>query len=152
MSANETTQVTAVPTFDCRQTFVETLIELATADKRIVAVCNDSVGSSNLGAFAKQFPDRLVNVGIAEQNMVGVAAGLANGGFLPFVCAAGPFLSGRATEQVKADIAYSSFFGGKKVSGTDPVANTAGQPQTYASHTNPLYDRDFLSVSVSYSF
>lgn len=52
----------------------------------------------------------------------------------------------------QADIAYSSFFGGKKVSGTDPVANTAGQPQTYASHTNPLYDRDFLSVSVSYSF
>ncbi len=52
----------------------------------------------------------------------------------------------------QADIAYSSFFGGKEVSGTDPVANTAGQPQTYASHTNPLYDRDFLSVSVSYSF
>lgn len=47
MSANETAQVSAVPTFDCRQTFVETLIELATADKRIVAVCNDSVGSSN---------------------------------------------------------------------------------------------------------
>ena len=44
MSANETAQVTAVPTFDCRQAFVETLIELAQADKRIVAVCNDSVG------------------------------------------------------------------------------------------------------------
>lgn len=109
MSANETAQVAAVPTFDCRQAFVETLIELTQADKRIVAVCNDSVGSSNLGAFAKAFPDRLVNVGIAEQNMVGVAAGLANGGFVPFVCAAGPFLSGRATEQIKADVAYSNF-------------------------------------------
>ena len=109
MSANETAQISAVPTFDCRQAFVETLIELTQADDRIVAVCNDSVGSSNLSAFAKQFPDRLVNVGIAEQNMVGVAAGLANGGFLPFVCAAGPCLSGRATEQVKADIAYSNF-------------------------------------------
>lgn len=109
MSANETTQVSAVATYDCRQTFVDTLIELAQTDKRIVAVCNDSVGSSNLGAFAKQFPDRLVNVGIAEQNMVGVAAGLANGGFMPFVCAAGPFLSGRATEQIKADLAYSNF-------------------------------------------
>jgi len=108
MSANESSQVSPVPLFDCRQTFVETLIELAQADKRIVAVCNDSVGSSNLGAFAKQFPDRMINVGIAEQNMVGVAAGLANGGFVPFVCAAGPFLSGRATEQVKADIAYSN--------------------------------------------
>ena len=109
MSAGEVVQNSAVPTFDCRQAFVETLIELAQVDDRIVAVCNDSVGSSNLGAFAKQFPSRLINVGIAEQNMVGVAAGLANGGFLPFVCAAGPFLSGRATEQVKADIAYSNF-------------------------------------------
>ncbi|HRP22504.1 DUF1302 domain-containing protein [Thauera sp.] len=52
----------------------------------------------------------------------------------------------------QADIAYSTFFGGKKIGGTDPVANTAGQAQTYASHTNPLYDRDFLSISVSYSF
>ena len=110
MSANETSNVASgVPTFDCRQTFSETLIELAQADHRIVAVCNDSIGSSNLGAFAKAFPDRLINVGIAEQNMVGVAAGLANGGFIPFVSAAGPFLSGRATEQVKADIAYSNF-------------------------------------------
>ena len=110
MSANETNNLAAnAPTFDCRQTFAETLIELAQADERIVAVCNDSVGSSNLGAFAKAFPNRLINVGIAEQNMVGVAAGLANGGFVPFVCAAGPFLSGRATEQIKADVAYSNF-------------------------------------------
>ncbi|TCL71329.1 transketolase C-terminal domain-containing protein [Rhizobium sp. BK251] len=96
-------------TFDCRVTFAETLIAMAEADERIVAVCNDSVGSSNLNAFRDRFPDRLINVGIAEQNMVGVAAGLANGGFIPFVCAAGPFLSGRATEQVKADIAYSNY-------------------------------------------
>ena len=110
MSANETNALAnAVPTYDCRQTFVDTLIDLAQTDERIVAVCNDSVGSSNLGAFAKAFPERLINVGIAEQNMVGVAAGLANGGFIPFVCAAGPFLSGRATEQVKADVAYSNF-------------------------------------------
>ncbi len=96
-------------TFDCRVAFSEKLIALAEADPRIVAVCNDSVGSSNLNAFRDRFPDRLINVGIAEQNMVGVAAGLANGGFIPFVCAAGPFLSGRATEQVKADVAYSNY-------------------------------------------
>ncbi len=96
-------------TFDCRQAFVEELIALAREDSRIVAVCNDSVGSSNLLAFKKEFPDRLINVGIAEQNMVGVAAGLANGGLLPFVCAASPFLTGRALEQIKADVAYSNF-------------------------------------------
>jgi transketolase len=95
--------------FDCRVAFAETLAALARENPRIVAVCNDSVGSSNLGAFQKEFPDRLVNVGIAEQNMVGVAAGLANGGFVPFVCAAGPFLTGRALEQIKADIAYNLY-------------------------------------------
>jgi len=92
---------------DCRVPFAETLIELAEADERVVAVCNDSIGSSNLGEFAKRFPERLINVGIAEQNMIGVGAGLANAGLIPFVCGAGPFISGRATEQLKADIAYS---------------------------------------------
>jgi len=96
-------------TFDCRVAFVEQLLELARQDRRIVVVCNDSVGSSNLVAFAKEFPDRLVNVGIAEQDMVGVAAGLANGGFIPFVSAAAPFLTGRAMEQIKADVAYSNY-------------------------------------------
>ena len=93
---------------DCRVAFAETLIDLASCDDRIVVVCNDSVGSSNLGGFRERFPDRLVNVGIAEQNMVGVAAGLANAGFIPFVSAASPFLTGRATEQIKADIVYSN--------------------------------------------
>ncbi len=95
--------------FDCRVAFADELAALAQADPRVVAVCNDSVGSSNLVAFRQAFPERLVNVGIAEQNMVGVAAGLANGGLRPFVCAAAPFLTGRALEQIKADIAYSGF-------------------------------------------
>jgi transketolase len=102
-------ETTTAATFDCRQVFAETLIDLARRDPRIVAVCNDSVGSSNLIAFQKEFPDRLINVGIAEQNMVGVAAGLANGGFVPFVCCAAPFLTGRALEQIKADIAYNGY-------------------------------------------
>jgi len=97
------------PTFDCRAAFAETLTELAKSDERIVAVCNDSVGSSNLVGFQKSFPNRLVNVGIAEQNMVGVGAGLANAGFIPFVCGAGPFLTGRALEQIKVDVAYNGF-------------------------------------------
>ncbi|MDM0056075.1 transketolase family protein [Variovorax fucosicus] len=95
--------------FDCRVAFADELTALAQQDPRIVAVCNDSVGSSNLVAFRAAFPDRVINVGIAEQNMVGVAAGLANGGYLPFVCAAAPFLTGRALEQIKADVAYSNF-------------------------------------------
>ncbi|MAU96698.1 MAG: transketolase [Fulvimarina sp.] len=92
---------------DCRDALTATLEELAAANSDIVAVCNDSVGSSKLGGFKAKFPDRLINVGIAEQNMVGVGAGLANGGKIPFVCAAAPFLTGRALEQIKADVAYS---------------------------------------------
>lgn len=95
--------------FDCRKAWAETLETLAAEDRRVVAVVNDSVGSSNLGGFEKSYGDRLVNVGIAEQNMVGVGAGLANGGLIPFVSAASCFLSGRALEQIKADIAYSEY-------------------------------------------
>lgn len=93
---------------DCRDAFVSVLERLGADNSRIVAVCNDSVGSSKLGGFKAKWPERLVNVGIAEQNMVGVGAGLANGGLLPFVCGAACFLTGRALEQIKADIAYSN--------------------------------------------
>lgn len=94
--------------FDCRDAFARTLETLAESDERIVAVVNDSIGSSKLGGFGKRFPERLVNVGIAEQLMVGVGGGLANGGKIPFVSAASCFLTGRSLEQVKADIAYSN--------------------------------------------
>ncbi|MBN8629413.1 MAG: transketolase family protein [Rhodobacterales bacterium] len=94
---------------DCRNIWVSTLETLAEADPRIVAVVNDSVGSSKLNSFQKKFPDRVINVGIAEQVMVGVGAGLANGGHVPFVSAASCFITSRALEQVKADIAYANF-------------------------------------------
>jgi transketolase len=94
--------------FDCRDAFASTLEDLARKDPRVVAVCNDSVGSSKLVRFKELFPERLINVGIAEQNLVGVGAGLANGGRLPFVCGASCFLTARALEQIKADVAYSA--------------------------------------------
>ena len=93
--------------FDCRDAFTAALEAAAVENGDIVAVVNDSVGSSKLAGFRDRFPERLVNVGIAEQNMVGVSAGLANGGKIPFVCGAAPFLTGRALEQIKADVAYS---------------------------------------------
>jgi transketolase len=93
--------------FDCRDAFAQALEDVALHDPRICAVVNDSVGSSKVGDFAKRFPERLINVGIAEQTMVGLAAGLANAGKIPFVCAASCFLTGRALEQIKADVAYS---------------------------------------------
>jgi transketolase len=93
---------------DCRDAWASALLTLAENDDRIVAVVNDSVGSSKLGSFQARHPNRLINVGIAEQVMVGVGAGLANGGHVPFVSAASCFLAGRALEQIKADVAYSN--------------------------------------------
>jgi transketolase len=108
ISTPQQSSVADRPRFDCRNAYVETFAQLAQQDHRIVGVVNDSVGSSKLDAFKKAFPDRLINVGIAEQDMVGVAAGLANGGRIAFVSAASCFLTARALEQIKADVAYSN--------------------------------------------
>jgi transketolase len=97
----------AVQLFDCRDAYVSVLEEIAAADARVCAVANDSLSSAKLKSFKAKFPDRFINVGIAEQNMVGVAAGLANGGMIPYVCAASCFLTARAMEQVKVDLAYA---------------------------------------------
>lgn len=94
--------------YDCRDAFAQALREIAKADARVVVVVNDSVGSTKLGNLKSEFPDRFFNVGIAEQNLIGVGAGLANGGKIPFVCGASPFLTGRGLEQIKVDAAYSN--------------------------------------------
>lgn len=94
--------------YDCRDAYVDAVLAAAEKDDRVVAVVNDSVGSSKLAPFAAKHPDRLVNVGIAEQAMVGVAAGLADGGRVPFVSAASSFLTARALEQIKVDVGYSN--------------------------------------------
>ena len=92
---------------DIRDGFARALVDLATEDESVVALCNDSLGSSKLEVFKERFPDRVFNVGIAEQDLVGIAAGLANGGKKPFACGASCFLTGRALEQIKVDVAYS---------------------------------------------
>ena len=94
--------------FDCRDAFAAALDRVAERDNRIVIVVNDSIGSSKLAGFRKRWPERTINVGIAEQNMVGVGSGLANGGKVPFVSAASCFLTARALEQIKADVAYTN--------------------------------------------
>ena len=96
------------PRFDCRDAYSSELEAMAASDPRIVAVVNDSVSSTKLKKFRERFPDRFVNVGIAEQNMVGVGAGLALGNMLPYVCGASCFLTARANEQVKVDLGYTN--------------------------------------------
>ena len=107
VSATPRAAGTGAQLFDCREAYMSALEEMAAADARVCAVANDSLSSAKLKNFKARFPDRFVNVGIAEQNMVGVAAGLANGGMVPYVCAASCFLTARAMEQIKVDLAYS---------------------------------------------
>lgn len=89
--------------------FCDTLIDLARKDSTIIAVTSDSRGSGRLIPFAQKYPEQIVEVGIAEQNIVGVAAGLASTGKKVFVSSPGCFLSTRSLEQIKNDVAYSDY-------------------------------------------
>lgn len=87
--------------------FADTLLALAKADRQIVAVTSDSRGSGKLGPFGQALPKQIVEVGIAEQNLVGIAAGLASCGKKVFAVSPACFLTARSLEQVKNDVAYS---------------------------------------------
>ncbi|OAS14338.1 transketolase family protein [Paenibacillus oryzisoli] len=90
-----------------RQVICETLLELAKDDRDIMVLASDSRGSAAMAPFAKAYPDQFVEVGIAEQNIVGISAGLAHSGKKPFVTSPACFLSMRSIEQIKVDVAYS---------------------------------------------
>jgi len=87
--------------------FSATLLELAQADRDITAVTSDSRGSGKLVKFGQELPAQIVEIGIAEQNLVGVAAGLASAGKKAFAVSPACFLTARALEQIKNDVAYS---------------------------------------------
>lgn len=87
--------------------FAATLQQLAEADPRIIAVTSDSRGSGKLGPFSKALPRQIVEVGIAEQNLVGITAGLAAAGKKSFGVSPGCFLTARSLEQIKNDVCYS---------------------------------------------
>lgn len=91
------------------EVYCETLMEMASNDKNILAATSDSRGSGKLTPFAEKYPDQIIEVGIAEQNLVGVSAGLASSGKKVFVTSPGCFLSTRALEQIKNDVAYSNY-------------------------------------------
>ena len=88
--------------------FAETLLDLAKKDKEIVVVTSDSRGSGKLTQFGKELPEQIIEVGIAEQNLVGICAGLAAVGKKVFGVSPSSFLTARSLEQIKNDIAYSN--------------------------------------------
>lgn len=91
----------------CRKAFTEALLEAAKRDRDIVAVTTDARGSVTLGDFATELPAQFVECGIAEQDAVGISAGLAHSGKKVFCCGPACFYVARSLEQVKVDLAYS---------------------------------------------
>lgn len=91
----------------CRKAFTSEILELAKQNEDIIVVTSDARGSVTLTDYANELPHQFIEMGIAEQNEIGVAAGLALSGKKPFVCAPACFLSARCLEQIKIDIAYS---------------------------------------------
>lgn len=88
--------------------FASTLLELGTIDRQVVVVTSDSRGSGKLGPFGQALPQQIVEVGIAEQNLVGITAGLAAAGKKAFGVSPACFLTARALEQIKNDVCYSN--------------------------------------------
>lgn len=97
-------EIKSVP---CRKIFTDSLVEFGKKDKDIVAVTTDARGSVTLTDFAKELPGQFVECGIAEQDAVGIGAGLASCGKKVFVCGPACFYVARSLEQVKVDVAYS---------------------------------------------
>jgi transketolase len=92
---------------DTRSGFGAGLLELGKQDPNVVALCADLTGSLKMDAFQKAFPDRFFQVGIAEANMMGIAAGLTIGGKIPFTGTFANFSTGRVYDQIRQSIAYS---------------------------------------------
>jgi transketolase len=90
-----------------RQAICETLMQCAREDDRIVVLCSDSRGSASMAPFSQNFPERFVETGIAEQDLVSIAAGLAKCGMKAFAVSPACFLTTRSYEQAKVDCAYS---------------------------------------------
>lgn len=92
---------------DTRSGFGAGLLEVGRADENVVALCADLTGSLKMDAFEKEFPARFFQVGIAEANMMGIAAGLTIGGKIPFTGTFANFSTGRVYDQIRQSIAYS---------------------------------------------
>jgi transketolase len=93
---------------DTRSGFGEALLELGKMNPHVVALCADLTGSLKMDAFAKAYPERFFQTGIAEANMMGVAAGLTIGGKIPFTGSFANFSTGRVYDQIRQSIAYSN--------------------------------------------
>lgn len=89
-----------------RESFGKALVELGKENKDVIVLTADLAGATKTSLFEKEFPDRFINVGIAEQNLIGISAGLATTGKIPFVSTFAMFAAGRAYDQIRNSVAY----------------------------------------------
>ena len=89
-----------------RESFGKALVELGKENENVVVLTADLAGATKTSLFEKEFPDRFINVGIAEQNMIGISAGLATAGKIPFASTFAMFAAGRAYDQIRNSVAY----------------------------------------------
>ena len=89
-----------------RESFGKALVELGKENENVVVLTADLAGATKTSLFEKEFPDRFINVGIAEQNMIGISAGLATTGKIPFASTFAMFAAGRAYDQIRNSVAY----------------------------------------------
>src|SRR5947207_2639327 len=91
-----------------RDGFGEALLELGAKDPRVVVLCADLAESTRVLAFKEKFPERYVEIGVAEQNLAAVASGLANYGKIPFITSYATFSPGRNNEQIRTTISLNN--------------------------------------------
>ena len=103
----ETLEIEVLGKKDTRSGFGEGLLEIGKKNKDVVALCADLTGSLKMNAFQDEFPERFFQVGIAEANMMGIAAGMTIGGKIPFTGTFANFSTGRVYDQIRQSIAYS---------------------------------------------
>jgi len=106
--AKDVLNVKTIKRVATRDGYGQGLLESGTRDKRVVAVCADLVESTRTEDFAKKFPDRFIEVGVAEQNLITVASGLASYGKIPFAASYAAFSPGRNWEQIRTTICYNN--------------------------------------------
>ncbi len=130
----------------CRKAITQTLLNAAREDKNVFVVTSDARGSVTLNEFADQLPGQFVETGIAEQNAVGIGAGLALAGKNVFVCGPACFYSARSLEQVKVDVAYTQT--GVKIIGVSGGVSYGALGSTHHSLHDIAVMRTFPGLSV----
>lgn len=131
---------------ELRAVYAETLCSLADKDKRIVVLEADLMKATGTGIFKERFPNRFVDVGVAEQNMIGVAAGLSAYGKIPFANTFAPFATRRVFDHITVSVAYAGL--NVKICGTDPGVTAELNGGTHMSFEDVAIMRSLPNMTI----